>query len=45
MYDRGLWPIIYINHDIGLTLINLTSMSNMVMKAFEWENVETLEFP
>ena len=36
MYDLGHWPIIInINHDIGLTLINLTSTSNMVMKAFE----------
>ena len=34
----------YINHDTRLTLIHLTARSNMVTKAFQWKNVETLDF-
>ena len=41
----GVWPIIvYINHDLELTLTYFTASSILVTKAFQWKKVKTLNF-
>ena len=43
MKHLGLWPIIvYINHDLWLTLTIFTASSILVTQ--EWKNVKTLNF-
>ena len=45
MKHCGLWPIIvYINHDLWLTLTYLTASLVLVAKAFQWKKVKTLNF-
>ena len=45
MYHWGLWSIIvYINHDLRLTLTYFMARSILVTKAFQWKKVKTLNF-
>ena len=45
MWHRGLQPIIVCsNDDPGVTLTYFTARSNLVMWAFLWEKVKTVEF-
>ena len=41
MQHKGVQLIIvYINHDLGLTLNYFTALSNLVTWAFQWENIK-----
>ena len=45
MYYRGLQPIIaYSNDDPRVTLTYFTARSNLVILAFLWEKVKTVDF-
>ena len=40
-----LFPVIvYINHDLGLTLTYFTASSILVTQAFQWKKMKTLNF-
>ena len=45
MLHRGLQPIIvYSNDDPQMTMTYFTARSNLVIKAFLWEKVKTVDF-